>query len=345
MSSRPVITDMSPEELEAFVRRLGLKPFRARQILEWIYRHNALSFEEMTSLSRPDRERLNQEARLAAISIRDRKSAEDGAEKFLLELSDGHFIESVLIEEPLRRTLCLSTQVGCRIGCRFCATGKRGLYRNLEVHEIIGQCLVVQQAIGKGRPINNLVLMGMGEPLDNYQKVIKAIGLILSDRCLDFSKRRVTLSTCGLADKIERLSSDGFDANLAVSLNAPNDELRSSLMRINRKYPLARLLEACRKFQLQPRRMITFEYVMIQGVNDTPREALRLAQLLKEIRCKINLIPFNPYPEVDFRRPEEASVQAFRQVLIDHHYTATIRISKGAEIQAACGQLAGGPAD
>ncbi len=292
----------------------------------------------MTDLSRDLRAWLSERLTISRLEpVRVQISA-DCSKKYLFQLKDGHYIESVLIPERGHWTLCVSSQVGCNMGCKFCLTGHSGLVRNLEPAEIVNQVCTVQEDLAHPYPLRNIVFMGMGEPLGNYDNVVQAIETITSNNGLQFSNRRVTLSTVGIAPQIDRLGREQT-VNLAVSLNAADNKTRNALMPINRIYPVETLLAACARFPLPSRRMITFEYVLIAGINDRPEDAKELANLLRPLRAKINLIPFNPFEGSPFRRPDEARILAFQKVLIDSHYTAIIRQSKGGDIGAACGQL------
>ena len=259
-------------------------------------------------------------------------------------MQDGHLIESVLIPERDHLTLCISSQAGCAIGCRFCLTGKQGLKRDLSASEIIEQVILVKRSLEDPERLRNIVLMGMGEPLANYDEVMKALGNLIAEDGMNFSHRKVTLSTCGLVPEMKRMGRD-ITVNLAVSLNAADDETRSFLMPINRKYPLATLIRACREFPLPNRRMITFEYILINNVNDRNQDALRLSRLLSGMRAKINLIELNPSPNSDMAPPPMNRILHFQEILVKHHFTAIIRKSKGRDISAACGQLTGAFAD
>lgn len=343
---------LSKEALEEFVKSRGLPPYRAGQLIRWIYERRAGSIEEITELSKGLRERLSGEAYISNLDVLDRKTAHDGTEKFLFGLEDGLRIESVLIPdeqchaceeegpyEEGRLTLCVSSQVGCAMGCRFCLTGRLKLRRSLLAYEIADQLVSAGRIILPGR-ISNVVFMGMGEPLQNLDEVSEAIRRMTG--FMKMSKRRITVSTSGVAPKILELSRKAPLVNLAVSLNATTDRIRDMLMPINRKYPLGELFCALRKYPLPKRRRITFEYVLLSGVNDSPEDALRLVGLLKGLPSKVNLIAFNEYEGCDFRRPSEEAVLGFQKVLTERGLTALIRKSKGAEIMAACGQLAGG---
>jgi 23S rRNA (adenine2503-C2)-methyltransferase len=341
ISSKPNIKSFTGDELASRLIGMGLKKYRAAQVFEWIYRNHATTFEEMTSIAKAERSLLSDAFCITAPAIVRAERSKDGTRKFLFELEDRHTIESVLIPDEDRLTLCISSQVGCAQACRFCLTGKGGFTRDLQAHEIADQVLEISRILRKegGRGITNIVLMGMGEPLANFDEVIKALKIITGDRGLGFSPRRVTVSTDGLVPEIDKLGKSGAKVNLAVSLNATTDEVRNRIMPVNRRYPIQELLAACKRFPLKPRRRITFEYVMLKDVNDTQDDALRLAKLLKGIKCKVNLIPFNPFPGSEFGRPDDAAVRRFQKVLLDHHYTAPVRESRGRDISAACGQL------
>jgi 23S rRNA (adenine2503-C2)-methyltransferase len=336
----PDLKDMTREEIEAFIAGLGKETFRSRQIMKWMYRFGATSFEGMTDLSKDFRRELADRARISTLQIRKVQTSIDGTKKILFGLEDGLSIESVLIPGKRDRTLCLSTQAGCRMSCRFCLTGKAGLKRNLRPSEITDQLTVSRFEIPEGPEIDNIVLMGMGEPLDNYDSVLRAIRIMTADAGLGLSKRKITLSTCGLVSGIRRLGEDTC-VNLAVSLNAADNGTRSRLMPVNRKYPIESLLDACRGYPMPRRRRITFEYILLEGVNASLEDAARLAKLLRGLRCKINLIAFNDYPGTEFKTPSRETIQAFRSFLIGRRFTAILRASKGADILAACGQLSG----
>lgn len=334
------IRDMSLEEIESFISSLGKEKYRARQIMKWLYSQGAKSFDEMTTLSRAVRNQLNEMACITLPEIARVQQSSDGTRKILFRLQDNSFIESVLIPGKHNWTACISTQVGCHMGCRFCFTARQGFRRNLKPSEITGQLTMLQFYLPEGPEIKNIVMMGMGEPLANYRNTLKAIRIITSDYGLGFSTRKITLSTSGITPMIEQLGRD-LCINLAISLNAPTDSIRSELMPVNRKYPLDRLLQACRNYPMPDRRMLTFEYILIDGVNSSPAHAEMLCRLLKGIRCKLNLIRFNEFPDCPFKTPSEETVLAFQQILVKHHYTAIIRASRGRDILAACGQLSG----
>lgn len=340
-SALPNLRDMSLEEIENFIAAYGKEKYRARQITKWLYRQGVTSFEAMTDLAKDLRSKLAATARIGSPAIETIRVSSDTTKKILFRLEDGLFIESVLIPGKNHWTICVSTQAGCRMGCRFCLTGQGGIKRNLLPSEITGQIQILQRLLPEGPLIRNIVLMGMGEPLDNYGNVLTAVRIITSDDGLGFSKRKVTLSTCGIAPMILQLGAD-ICINLAISLNAPDNDRRNELMPINRKYPLEELLAACRNYPMPGRRMLTFEYILMAGVNDSIRDAQKLARLLAGLHCKLNLIAFNEYPGSAYRTPAETTVSAFQQILLSSHYTAIVRASKGRDICAACGQLSGG---
>jgi 23S rRNA (adenine2503-C2)-methyltransferase len=331
---------MSLEETEAWTEELGLKPYRARQIRHWLFKGLAGSFDEMTNISKGLRARLMEQAVINPFEMVKTEVSGDGTQKFLFKLREGHFIESVLIPERDHSTLCISSQAGCAMGCRFCLTARQGLKRNLTASEIVDQVIQIKRAMANPDGLTNLVFMGMGEPLANYDAVVKALRNLISEEGANFSHRKVTLSTCGLIPELRRLGRD-VAVNLAVSLNAADDDTRTSLMPVNRRYPLRALISACRAFPLPNRRMITFEYILIKGINDRDRDARKLADLLSGLRAKINLIPLNATPGQDMGPPSMDRILRFQDILIRANYTAIIRKSKGQDISAACGQLSG----
>lgn len=334
------LKNLSPARLADFVAALGWEPYRARQIMSWLYQKRASDLASLTTLSLKAREELEKKACVSSLVPREVLVSPDGTRKYLFVLSDGHAIESVLIPEEGHFTLCLSTQVGCSLKCRFCLTGQRGLVRNLSTAEIVNQVIAAIQEVGGKGLVSNLVFMGMGEPLLNYEHTMAALEIIFHPCGLNFSHRRVTLSSAGVIPGLKRLGKEN-PVNLAISLNAADNETRDLLMPINKKYPLPELLAACREYPLPHRKRITFEYILIAGVNDSFRDARNLAGLLRPLRCKINLISFNEHPGVDFRRPSDAAVDAFREVLVSQGFTAIVRESRGRDILAACGQLGG----
>ncbi len=336
------IKNYSRADLEKWFTDQGMRSFRAGQIFKWTYLRQADSFEEMTDLAKNLRQRLETQFTIPRLDIERTEVSADGTEKLLFRLTDGKYIEAVLIPQKDHYTLCISSQAGCRQACRFCLTAKGGFQRNLTCAEIVSQVRDARQYLKKKHediPLSNIVFMGMGEPLDNYDAVIKALSIITdSDYGLKFSPRRVTVSTCGLVPEILRLGRD-TEANLAVSLNATEDATRTELMPVNRRYPMAELLAACRNYHMKPRNKITFEYILIKGINDTDEDAHRLVRLLAPIKAKVNLIPFNPHEKSRFQRPTPGDVSRFMQILLDRQVTAIVRKSKGDDISAACGQL------
>jgi 23S rRNA (adenine2503-C2)-methyltransferase len=328
------------QEMEKWVVELGLEAFRGRQIRQWLFKRLASSFDEMTNLSASSREILRERATINHLERIKTEISKDSTEKYLFRLADGLQIESVLIPERGHYTLCISSQAGCAMGCAFCLTGRQGLKRNLTPAEICDQVIHAKRAMKEPDRLTNIVFMGMGEPLANYHGVIMAINNLTAEDGMNFSHRKVTLSTCGLAPIIRRLGRD-TTVNLAVSLNAADDETRDVLMPINRKYNLKTLISVCRDFPLPNRRMITFEYILINGINDRSRDALNLANLLAGLRAKINLIPLNPGPNTGMTRSSSERILEFQDILIKKHFTAIIRKSKGQDISAACGQLSG----
>lgn len=325
--------------LSSYLAGLGLKSYRPSQATRWLYQKGAVSFFEMTDLSKDEREMLDREAYIGHIEIVKSKGSIDGTQKFLFKLEDGNLIESVLIPDEDRLAYCVSTQVGCSMGCRFCLTGMSGLQRNLYLDEIVDQIIYVRGILPEDVRLTNIVMMGMGEPLANAENLLKAIDIITHKDGLAISPRRITISTAGIIPGIEELGRQKSHVNLAVSLNSTTDEQRSYLMPVNRRYPLQDLILALRRYPLPPRRRITFEYILLKGINDSPEDAIRLAGLVRGIRCKINLIPFNSYPGAIFEMPDEEAILRFQQILINRHLTAFIRKSRGGEISAACGQL------
>lgn len=335
------IIELDRDDLVQWFADRGERTFRAEQVMRWIYGQNVEGFEQMTNLGKTLRQQLGQAFSILPMTVAAEKTAADGTRKFLFALADGHHIETVLIPERDHYTLCISTQVGCAMGCRFCMTAAGGLTRNLTKGEIVGQVLAVKKQVPDDRRLSNIVLMGMGEPLANFDNVIRALDVITDGHCgLQFSTRRVTLSTAGLVPRLADLAA-ATKIRLAVSLNAADNTTRDMLMPVNRRYPIEDLLNACANYPLAARDKITFEYILIKGVNDSIADARRLAKILAPIRAKINLIPFNPHPESEFDRPDQAAIDAFQAVLHDKHFTAIVRWSKGTEIAAACGQLKG----
>jgi 23S rRNA (adenine2503-C2)-methyltransferase len=328
-----------------FCAAMGEKPFRARQLMHWVHQSGIDDFDAMTDISKPLRERLKATAEIRAPRVVRDTTAADGTRKWLLDVGADNAIETVFIPERDRGTLCISSQAGCALECTFCSTGRQGFNRNLTVAEIIGQLWLANHCLGRGvtaeRPISNVVMMGMGEPLANFDNVAAALQLMLDDDAYGLSRRRVTLSTSGLVPAIDRLR-ESCPVALAVSLHAPNDALRDQLVPINKKYPLRELLAACvRYIEKAPRDFVTFEYVMLAGVNDSVGHARQLVKLVQSVPCKINLIPFNPFAQSGYQRSDAATVARFRDALMQAEFTATVRKARGDDIDAACGQLAG----
>ena len=336
---------LDPLAMQVYFEALGEKPFRAGQVMQWIHQYGVDNFDAMTNLSKALRSKLAESAEIRAPLIELDQLSTDGTRKWLLRLADGNCIEAVFIPEAERGTLCVSSQVGCTLNCSFCATGAQGFNRNLEMHEIIAQMWVANRALGRDpkgeRIITNVVLMGMGEPLLNFDNVIAAVKIMLDDLGYGLSRRRVTLSTAGMVPMLERLRAE-CPVSLAVSLHAPNDALRDVLVPLNRKYPIAELLAACKRYvEGDARRRVTFEYVMLAGVNDSVAHAHELVKLLQDVPAKVNLIPFNSFPQTQYQRSDAASIDRFRTVLMDANLTTMTRKTRGDDIDAACGQLAG----
>ena len=373
MMQRTNLLDFTLPQLAEWLAAQGEKPFRARQVFQWIHQRGVADFEAMTDIAKSLRRKLAEIAEVRAPAILAEHRSEDGTVKWLFDVgraateSKSNGIETVFIPEDDRGTLCVSSQVGCALACTFCSTGRQGFNRDLAVSEIIGQVWVANRRLAEiqaqghavrlaegasasppvegredgPRPITNVVMMGMGEPLNNFEAVVDAMSIMLDDHAYGLSRRRVTLSTSGVVPHIRKLK-EALPVALAVSLHAPNDAIRSRIMPINDAFPIARLLEACRDYlEVAPRDFITFEYVMLKGVNDAPDHARELAKLLKTVPAKVNLIPFNPFPDSGFERTDMARVKRFQKILLDAGYVATIRRTRGEDIDAACGQLAG----
>lgn len=345
------LLNLDPDQLIAYCNELGEKPFRAKQLQRWIHQYGASDFDAMTDLAKSLREKLKGRAFVAAPAVISDHTSSDGTRKWLLDVGQGNAVETVFIPEENRGTLCISTQAGCAVNCRFCSTGKQGFNRNLTVGEIIGQLWMAEFAIreSKGIPagpkgerqITNVVMMGMGEPLLNFEPTVTALRLMLDDNAYSLSRRRVTLSTSGVVPMIDKLAQE-CPVALAVSLHASNDVLRDSLIPLNKKHPLKELMAACvRYLDYAPRDFVTFEYCMLDGVNDTDQHARELVQLVHAVPCKFNLIPFNPFPESGLKRSFNPRIKAFAQILMDAGIVTTIRKTRGDDIDAACGQLAG----
>ncbi|MDO8676005.1 MAG: 23S rRNA (adenine(2503)-C(2))-methyltransferase RlmN [Candidatus Omnitrophota bacterium] len=333
------IRDFSFEEFSAYLVSIGEKPFRAGQVFEWIYKKDASAFEDMTTLSQPLRARLAADLKFTPAVIADQQKSEDGTAKFLFELSDGQHVEAVLIPTAARTTACISTQVGCKFGCRFCASGVAGWKRNLSTAEIMTQVLYVKHAAGKKRPLTHIVFMGIGEPMDNYDVLLKSIHLINSDKAVNIAARRITVSTSGVVPKILKLAEQDLQIELAISLHGYDNPSRDVLMPVNKKYPIEELIAVCRAYGASKRRQITFEYILIKGVTVTPQAPAALKKLFKGLLCKMNLIPYNPVAEFPHQCPSHAEMLAFRLELEKAGIHATIRTPRGKDVNAACGQL------
>ena len=338
--SRVNLVGLLPSELEDLAVELGASRYRGRQLATWIYRKGVVDLEAMTDLPREFRERLAERAVVGVPEPERVSASQDGSRKLVFKLEDGSRISSVLMPDDDRMTLCVSTQVGCGFECRFCLTGVMGFERNLTAGEIVGQALAANRLLEGGRRVTHIVFMGMGEPLANYAAVVQAIRILTDPKLgLGYSPRRITVSTVGLVPGIEKLGRENLKVNLAISLHAATDEVRERLMPVNRSFGLDALMAALRKYPLAPRQRIFFEYVLLDGVNDSPEDAKRLAKLLRGLKAKVNLIPFNDWEGTEFRRPPLPRILAFQSILLDAGLTTTVRWSKGEDIGAACGQL------
>ncbi len=337
----------SPAKLEAYFEEIGEKRFRATQVLKWIHQLGATSFDEMTNISKALRQKLNEVAELREPEVIFEKFSKDGTRKWVIRTEGGSSVEAVLIPDGDRKTLCVSSQIGCSLDCSFCSTGKQGFNRNLTAAEIISQLRIAIRSYGPFDPsgerrVTNVVLMGMGEPLMNFDNVVDAVQLMMEDNAYGLSKRRVTLSTAGVVPALDKLR-EVTDVSLAVSLHAPNDELRDQLVPINRRYPIKELVAACNRYlaALNDKRVVTVEYTMLAGVNDQPEHARQLVKLLRKLPSKLNLIPFNPFPGSGYERPAEDAIQAFKQIMLNAGIITTVRRTRGDDVDAACGQLVG----
>lgn len=346
-ASKPNLAGLSLEKLRSLFVETGEKPFRAEQIMKWIHQRGVLDIDQMTDISKALREKLKQTTEISLPEVVDELKSADGSHKWIVKVASGSNVEMVFIPEAGRGTLCISSQAGCTLDCSFCATGKQGFNSNLTVAEIIGQLWWANSKLGcfegdMERRVSNVVMMGMGEPLLNFENVMDALSMMMEDCAYGLSKRKVTISTSGVVPAIDRLK-DYTDASLAISLHAPNDELRSQIMPINKKYPIAELLRSVKAYMssLPDRRVPVIEYTLIAGINDHRQHARDLAVLLKDLPCKINLIPFNPFSLVEYRRPSDSSISNFRQILQKAGYTVTVRTTRADDIGAACGQLVG----
>lgn len=345
------LLDFDQPALSRFFVELGEKPFRAKQVMRWVHHFGVIDFGQMTDIAKPLREKLASVAEIRLPQVKVEQVSDDGTRKWLIDAGSGNGVETVFIPEEDRGTLCISSQVGCALECTFCSTGRQGFNRNLTVAEIIGQLWLANHALrqegdyallsANDRIISNVVMMGMGEPLANFDNVVTALNIMLDDSAYGLSRRRVTVSTSGLVPAMDRLR-DQCPVALAVSLHAPNDELRDQIVPINRKYPLKELMAACRRYlEKAPRDFVTFEYVMLDGVNDKPEHAKQLLSLVKDVPCKFNLIPFNPFPDSGYRTSSRDNIARFRDILMQAEYIVTTRKTRGDDIDAACGQLAG----
>ncbi|QCF27877.1 23S rRNA (adenine(2503)-C(2))-methyltransferase RlmN [Hydrocarboniclastica marina] len=338
---------LSRKKMEAFFEALGEKKFRANQVIQWIHQHGVDDIDAMTNVSKALRTRLHEVAEIRGPEVVHHHQSRDGTRKWVMKMAGGNSVETVLIPDGDRATLCVSSQIGCSLDCTFCSTGKRGFNRNLSAAEIIGQVWIAMRTFlpydrTTSRPITNVVMMGMGEPLLNFDNVVDAMDLMMDDWAYSISKRRVTLSTSGVVPALDKLGAVS-DVSLAISLHAANDELREQLVPLNRKYPIAELLAATKRYLagLSDKRKATIEYTLIDGVNDQPKHARELAAVLRDLPCKVNLIPFNPFSESSFRRPSNETVKRFQDILSRAGYVATVRTPRGDDIDAACGQLVG----
>ncbi|KMP10696.1 50S rRNA methyltransferase [Candidatus Nitromaritima sp. SCGC AAA799-A02] len=328
------------DRLRQFFAESGAEPYRAHQVFTWVYHNGVRDFDRMTNLSKTLRTHLKEHFHITPPRIQNKTTSQDGSVKYLFQLEDGQSIESVWMPAGPRKTLCISTQVGCRLACAFCMTGSLGLKRNLSAAEILGQCMAVNEDLNEKDQVTNVVLMGMGEPLDNYDATVDAVRLMISPEGLRISARKVTLSTAGQVDLIKKFQEENLHVNLAISLNATDDKTRGDIMPINKKYPIKDLMECLRNYPLKPTRRLTFEYVLLGGINDRDEDAQRLAKLLHGIPSKINLIPFNWFSPSEFRPPSEERVHSFQDYLLSKNYSVFIRQNRATDILGACGQLA-----
>jgi 23S rRNA (adenine2503-C2)-methyltransferase len=345
------LLNFDKQQLTDYFESIGEKPFRAKQLMRWMHQFGVLDFEQMTDIAKPLREKLARETSITPPTVQIEQISNDGTRKWLIDTGAGNGIETVFIPEDARGTLCISSQVGCALECTFCSTGRQGFNRNLNVSEIIGQLWLANQSLRQDsdygllakddRIISNVVMMGMGEPLANYTNVVTALHIMLDDTAYGLSRRRVTVSTSGMVPAMDKLRED-CPVALAVSLHAPNDALRDEIVPINKKYPIARLMEACQRYlEKAPRDFVTFEYVMLDGVNDSQTHAKQLLEIVKDVPCKFNLIPFNPFPDSGYGTSTPDNIRRFRDVLMQAGHVVTTRKTRGDDIDAACGQLAG----
>lgn len=336
------IKGLLPSELKLAIKEIGEKEYRAVQILSWVYKRGAESFDEMSDLTLGFREASKKRFILKNLDLVNEHVSKDGTSKYLFRLLDGNLIESVLIPShrgsSYRNTVCVSTQVGCAFGCRFCASGKKGFKRDLSTAEIVDQVLFIKNRINP-HPITNIVIMGVGEPLSNYDNLLKAVRLFNSHECLNIGIRKITISTCGIIAEILRLAKENLQVELSVSLHASDDATRSSLMPINKKYPISKLIETCKEYILKTNRQITFEYILIKGINDSPQDARRLIRILNGLKCKVNIIPYNEIEGIRFESPDIGTIKTFRGILKMGGIISTLRLQRGSDIKASCGQL------
>jgi 23S rRNA (adenine2503-C2)-methyltransferase len=340
---KPDLRAMTLADAEAFAVAQGWRSFRGEQVWRWVHNHGVRDFEEMSNLPAAVRAELAQCARIGSLAIAEVQTSRDGTRKLRLTTHDGKSIESVIIPDGDKTTQCISSQVGCAVDCQFCATAKMGLVRNLDAGEIVDQVYLARRLLAEVEPerrLTNLVYMGMGEPLHNYDQVVKSLRILTHDKGAKLAQRRVTVSTAGLVPKLEKLGKEDVRPNLAVSLNAPNDEIRDEIMPINKKWNIGKLLAALQAYPLEHRRRITFEYVLLAGVNDSLRDAAQLAKLLRGFKCKVNIIPWNPHPEAPYQRPADAVIEAFQTECKRLGLPTYLRRPRGDDIDAACGQLA-----
>lgn len=346
-STKTNLLGMSPEKLGDFFETIGEKRFRSTQVLKWIHQFGVDNFDDMTNISKVLRQKLTDSAEIREPEVIMQKTSKDGTRKWVIKTEGGSSVEMVLIPDGDRRTLCVSSQVGCSLDCSFCSTGKQGFNRNLTAAEIIGQLRIAIKSYGPFDPsgdrrVSNVVLMGMGEPLMNFNNVVDAIKLMMEDNAYGLSKRRVTLSTAGVVPAIDKLGEE-TDVSLAVSLHAPNDELRDQLVPVNQRYPISELVDACNRYlsKLNDKRVITVEYTLMAGVNDQPEHARQLVKLLRKLPSKLNLIPFNPFPNSGYERPSNEAIDTFKQIMVRGGVLTTVRRTRGDDVDAACGQLVG----
>ncbi len=331
------IKNLDFDEIQSFVCEMGQKPFRGRQLYQWIHKHFACSFEEMANLPKDFRAALEECAVIGGASVAEKQISKDGTGKFLFALSDGNYVESVLMKYKHGNSVCISTQVGCRMGCRFCASTVGGLVRNLQTSEMLAQVYEIQKI--SGERVSNIILMGIGEPLDNYDNVVKFIRMVSDEHGLNISQRNLTISTCGLTEKIRELAGENLTITLAISLHAPEDGMRMEMMPVAAKYPISEIMDACRYYIEKTGRRITFEYSMVQGKNDSASAAQELCRLLRGMNCHVNLIPLNPVEGRMGQRSDRGRIEEFQAVLEKNHVNVTVRREMGRDIDAACGQL------